>query len=86
MPFFKTKPQSVEAFQWDVSADSYKNIQNLGCQTKPGEMGSGTFYLVTEYGDIKVSKDDWVIRFVHSDKTEFIARNNHEFNLHFEQV
>lgn len=59
---FRKKPVVIEAVQWMADEDSWKEIQAMGCPTKPGEMGSESFLIPTLEGDMKASKGDWIIK------------------------
>lgn len=67
MPIFKKKPIIVEAVQWEGTAASFDAIRNLGCNWKPGEMGTYTFHLETLNGFVLVTKWEWVIKGVNGE-------------------
>ena len=60
---FRKRPIIIEAVQWKATKESWDEIMAMGdISWKPGEMGGETFYITTLEGDMKVSKDDWVIK------------------------
>lgn len=62
MPYFKKKPVTIEAIEWDATKASFDKIVAWGVKWKPGVMGSDSFFIQTLEGDMCVSKGDFVIK------------------------
>lgn len=67
MSKFRKKPVVIDAVQWEATQKSWEEISNLGCPTKPGEMGSESFLIPTLEGDMKASKGDYIIKGVNGE-------------------
>lgn len=83
MPHYRKKPVIIEAVQWDVSTDSWNAIQAMGCPTKPGEMGTNSFYIPTLEGDMKAMPGDYIIKGV---KGEFYPCKDDIFQQSYELI
>lgn len=59
---FRKKPVVIEAIQWDGTKQTWDKIKDMGCKTKPGEMGSNSFFITTLEGDMHCKLGDWVIK------------------------
>jgi hypothetical protein len=86
---FETRPVVIDAFQWEGTASSFKNILGMGLKDwKPGELGTDTFYLVgANMEEYIVKKGDWIIKdasgnFSSCLNEEFIETYTRVFNLY----
>lgn len=62
MAKYTNKPVVIEAVQWLASMESWDQIKDMGCPTKPGPMDTDTFFIPTIEGAMIVDKGDWVIK------------------------
>ena len=83
MAKFRKKPVVIEAVQWNATQQSWEEIEAFGCPTKPGEMGSESFLIPTLEGDMKCSKNDYVIKGISG---EFYPCKPDIFEKTYEQV
>lgn len=67
MSKYKKKPVIIEAIQWKVSEESWREIIDIGCPAEPGEMGSRSFYIPTLEGEMKACEGDWIIKGVNGE-------------------
>ena len=83
---FKKRPVIIDAVQWNVTNSAWDAMMSMGVGRngwKPGQLGSGIFYIVTLEGDMLVSQGDWVIKGVSG---EFYPCKPDIFDLTYEEV
>jgi hypothetical protein len=81
---FRKKPVIINAVQWLADQESWEKIMLMGVSDwKPGEMGSGTFLILTLEGYMLAKKEDWIIKGV---KGEFYPCKPDIFEQTYEVV